>query len=113
MKKILYLDDNEDDRYAAVRTFKHSAFSFKCVSTTAEAIAELDSETYDVVISDLIMRGIDGLEFVKGLDSGRNVPFILTSGVPALRSFENYSGLKNYLGFILKPITKEKLEQLC
>lgn len=110
MKKILYVDDNPDDAEAILRAFKNSDMAVKCVSDVNAALQEKSSD-YDVVISDMLMPGDDGLSFAKKFTDSFDISLILTSGVSTLRGFDEYKGLKNYLGFILKPITPEKLNK--
>lgn len=111
MKCILYIEDNQDDCYAAIRLFNDTDMSLTCVSDVNAAFTAMNKDDYDLVISDMLMPEQDGLSFAKRFsDSNIRTPFLLTSGVPALRSFDGYHGLKNYLGFVLKPITPEKIE---
>lgn len=111
--KILYIEDNRDDAYAAIRIFQNSYINLHCVHTCELAFEALKDGHYDLIICDLMLPGEDGLFFAKKLTaSDINTPFILTSGSHSLRNFDNYHGLKNYLGFITKPITPEKVEEL-
>ena len=113
MKSILYIEDNQDDAYAAICLFEGTDMNIRCVDNISAAFNELAKNTYDLIVSDMLMPGQDGLSFAKKLStSDIETPFILTSGVAALRGFESYHGLKNYLGFMLKPITPEKIEKL-
>lgn len=51
------------------------------VSSVDQALEKLKNETYDVVVSDYMMPGKDGLEFLKILrDSGNDAPFIIFTG---------------------------------
>lgn len=113
MINILYLEDSEDDSVAAIRAFAYSDMNITCVSNAKDALKELAMKTYDCVVSDILMPVDDGLAFAKMLNEMNMAPkFIFTSGVPAFRSFNAYNGLKNYLGFILKPTTPEKIKKL-
>lgn len=111
--KILYIDDNFDDRDIAQRFFRESDHELVCMVDTKSAIQELKKNKYDLIISDILMPLVDGLEFVRKIvDLDTGTPFALTSGVPTLGTFKDYSGLQGYVGFTLKPITPDKVDKL-
>lgn len=113
MQRLLIIEDNEDDCLVMRRAFAESAFDVTFVSTVKDGFKELEYDDFDLVICDMMMPGEDGLSFAKRLSQQESsVRFILTSGIPALRRFDNYTGLKHYLGFILKPVTPEKVERV-
>lgn len=113
MKRILYVDDNQDDHVVALHFFSEKNIDIACVKNTKEAFKELKREKYDLVVCDMMMPGEDGLFFAKKLtDENIEIPLILTSGMASLRGYKDYHGLKNYLGFILKPITPEKIDHI-
>lgn len=112
MKTILYVDDNEADRFAISEFFNNSGISIKCASSATEAYKELENAEYDLIICDMMMPVNDGLKFAKQISAmGIETPLMLTSGIPDLMSFNEYKGLNNYLGFILKPITPENIKR--
>jgi PAS domain S-box-containing protein len=56
-------------------------FHVDTAGSVEEALAKLEKERYDAVVSDYQMPGKDGLEFLKGLrESGNSVPFIMFTG---------------------------------
>lgn len=111
MINLLYIEDSPDDRECALRSFRGTEFNVACVESVKDAFNALACEHYDIVVCDMLMPGDDGLSFAKQFDA-LNTSLILTSGVSALKGFESYSGLRNYLGFILKPITPESIKKI-
>jgi two-component system chemotaxis response regulator CheY len=111
-KKILVVDDS-----SLMRSFaKGSLERLKLNNVTeagdgVEALVELKKAKYDLILSDLNMPNMDGLELLKAVRSDRNlkdIPFIimtldgkretLLEGVKA--------GLNDYL---IKPVTSNTL----
>ena len=59
----------------------HGSFHVDTASSVEEAFGKLKKEQFDVVISDYMMPGKDGLEFLKELrQSGNTIPFVLFTG---------------------------------
>lgn len=113
MRNLLYIDDNDADHFIVAESFQNTEYNLVCVNSADRGFRELLNGDYDLVICDLMMPGSDGLEFAKRMSaSGIDIPLILTSGISALQSFENYKGLVNYIGFALKPITLDKIKVL-
>lgn len=110
MRKVLYVDDSPEDLEAARRCFKEGGIDIRLVDNAMSAMAALKEQSYDLIISDILMPGRDGIAFAKEIsESEIATPIIFASSVLALARFRKYQGLKNYKGFILKPITPEKI----
>src|SRR5437879_13821974 len=83
--RVLLVDDN-----ASVLRFLASAFSSNgCQVTTAStaelALEQLSDDPYDLVVSDIKMPGLSGLDLlraVKGKQPG--TPVVLLTGVPSV-----------------------------
>jgi len=79
----------------------------------AEALAEVQKSAFDLILSDINMPAMDGLEFLRNLsnvDSARGVPVVMitTEGSEA-RVVEALSvGAK---GYIRKPFTPEQVKE--
>ena len=110
MLNLLYLDDSTEDGEAALRDFRNSPFALHWVASERAAWEELGRRRFDIVVSDVIMAGEGGLGFARRFSAlGLDALLILTSGVSMMSSVENYQGLRNYLGFIPKPITPAEI----
>lgn len=111
--KVLYIDDNQDDCDATERFLGKSGMEVICVRNALSGLDRISREKFDLIICDMLMPSEDGLLFARRVsEQGIDTPFILTSGVAALHDMGNYTGLNNYLGFIVKPVTKDKLDKL-
>src|SRR5262245_54419189 len=61
---ILIVDDDPDIHALLLSSLKQMDCRADCVSSGQEALARLESETYDLVLSDVLMPGISGLELL-------------------------------------------------
>jgi two-component system chemotaxis response regulator CheY len=82
-------------------------------SNGAEALAEVQNASFDLILSDINMPAMDGLEFLRNLanlPAAKNVPVVMitTEGSEA-RVVEALSvGAK---GYIRKPFTPEQVKE--
>jgi len=79
---VLYVDDEAGLLKAAKPILEmQGSFHVETASSVEEAMKKMEEETFDVIVSDYIMSGKDGLEFLKELrDSGNSIPFIIFTG---------------------------------
>jgi response regulator RpfG family c-di-GMP phosphodiesterase len=110
--RVLLVDDN-----ANVLQFLASAFKMHgCLTSTAlnaeEALDRLSETVFDLVVSDIKMPGLSGLDLlraVKGKQPG--TPVVLMTGVPSINSavFGLRHGAYDYLP---KPFSVKEVQQL-
>ncbi len=62
-KKVLLIEDNEDVRTAFRLILNHGGYDALVVSTAEEGLRAVKSHTYDIIICDYRLPGMDGLEF--------------------------------------------------
>lgn len=83
MNTILIVDDDATLRTALARYLAHRSFTVEQAASGEEALTLFLSRSADVVVSDILMPGMDGFEFcrqLRGCQEGQLVPFIfLTS----------------------------------
>jgi two-component system response regulator PilR (NtrC family) len=110
MAAILIVDDDD-----AVRDVLYDLFSDEhlChVAATAEqALAFIDDQPYDVVLTDISMPGLSGLELLGHLRQARpGTPVIVVSGIGDRTHAEGLTRLGAF-DFILKPFRLEEVEE--
>ena len=109
MKKILVVDD-ATFMQKAITSMLSEQYETVCVSSGEEALAIYEKERPDLILTDLVMPGMTGLEFQRILREKypEQVPIIFIS---ADENEENESrGLESgALDFIRKPFRKEVL----
>ena len=67
MPSLLFVDDEEVIRKSLARELSLEHFSVTVASSGSEAITLLQERQFDVVITDLMMPGVDGLDVLKAV----------------------------------------------
>lgn len=111
MKKILVVDDDRTLRIALTRALENMGYQVEQVSSGAEALEACVKNPPDLVVSDVMMPEMDGLEFCRRLrttPSGQLMPFIFLSGKGELedRIHGHSIGADDYL---TKPVNPREL----
>ena len=63
--KILVVDDEKDFRDTLKMLFDYEGYETKCVSSGQEALGTLRNEQFSIVVTDMMMDGMDGLELLS------------------------------------------------
>lgn len=83
MKKILVVDDDSILRKVLKHYLEKQGYQVKDVSSGKEGLSAFDEYQPDLVVSDVAMPEMDGLDFCRNLrsqPSGQLIPFIFLSG---------------------------------
>lgn len=81
-EKILVVEDEEDIQELIRYNLAREAFQVTCVDTGEKALKQAAKETPDLVVLDLMLPGIDGLNVCKSMkaDAGlRAIPIIMVT----------------------------------
>ena len=80
--RVLHVDDEAGFLKAAKQILEmQGPFQVETASSVEEATGKMEEKPFDVIVSDYVMPGKDGLEFLKELrDSGNKIPFIIFTG---------------------------------
>jgi two-component system, chemotaxis family, chemotaxis protein CheY len=114
--KVLIVDDSAVMRKIVERALRQAGLEISEVleaSNGAEALVEVQKGSLDIILSDINMPVMDGLEFLRNLatlEAGKGVPVVMitTEGSEA-RVVEALSvGAK---GYIRKPFTLEQVKE--
>lgn len=111
MKKILVVDDDRTLRTVLTRYLENRGYQVDQVSSGADALVACSQDPPDLVVSDVVMPEMDGLEFCRRLratPSGQLMPFIFLSGKGELedRIHGHSIGADDYL---TKPVDPREL----
>ena len=106
--RVLVVDDVTEARQAARRALERAGFAVVEAQDGESALAAVASESFDLVLLDLVMPGMSGFEVLTGLRRQRDVPVIVLSG----RSEESERVLALELGaddYVVKPFLVREL----
>ena len=85
--KVLLVDDDVDITYY-LRTLLSSSFQVRCCYDAESAIAELERDAPDLIISDIMMTGMSGLDFcsrIKGDLQYCHIPVVLLTAKDSIQ----------------------------
>ena len=110
--RVLVVDDHRQARESMADVLRQAGHQVECVSSAVEALKLLDRVSFDVVITDLQMPGMSGLEFVHRLEKrphGAQIIMVtayatVASAVDAMRH--------GAFDYIEKPFAADRLEGL-
>lgn len=81
MSRILVVDDEPGVRDLTVEILRRSGYSSHGVPTARHALELLDEEPFDLVVSDVMMPEMTGIEFLYELRDRRpELPVVLMTG---------------------------------
>lgn len=107
MKKILVAEDNESN-YILMTYILKSSYQFKRAKNGQEAVMMVDQEDFDLVLMDIKMPVMDGLEAtarIKALHPTLPVVALTANAFDSDRQLAIKAGCDDFLS---KPISSEK-----
>jgi len=106
---ILVIDDDLIIHESLKKTLSREGFRVCSAMSAAEGLDQLSTASFDLVITDLMMPEIDGLEFLHELKKAScQVPAIMITGYPTIRSALQALQL-GAADYIPKPFTRKEL----
>jgi signal transduction histidine kinase/DNA-binding response OmpR family regulator len=109
--RILVVDDNSLNRDLVIALLDQHKFVLDQASNGQEALEAVTHTAYDIVLMDIQMPGMDGLETttkMRQLQKGRRIPIIALSAnvLVDLEQNSEYAGMDD---FLVKPISQSRL----
>jgi len=108
MDKILIIDDDAGVRDSMQEFIKDSGYDIYTASSAEEALELLKSEIVDVVITDIMLTGMDGLEFTDLIKHNYDIDVIVMTGYSEKFSYEDAIN-KGASDLVFKPIRYREL----
>ena len=104
MFHILIAEDDSELNQLFQHVLRRSGYEATGVENGVQALEALDSAYYDLIISDVMMPGMDGLELVSALrENGNNIPVLMITAKDAFDDMRSgfASGTDDYM---VKPV---------
>lgn len=110
--KILLADDQELNRDVLAHRLKKSGYQISSFTNGYEALSVLRNETFDLILLDIMMPDISGIEVLKEirkLNNHRDTPVIMLTALDTIETIDECmkSGADDY---ILKPFNTSLLK---
>ncbi len=106
---LLLVDDDPNTLASLSRAFRLAGYEATVSDSAARALELLKAERFDVILSDVVMPGKDGLTFLEELrTAGLKTPVIMISGQANIEMAVRATRL-GALDFLEKPISTDKL----
>jgi len=110
--RVLVVDDHRQARESMAAALRDSGHQVDCCSSAPEALRVLRDESYDCIVTDLKMPGMNGVEFIVQLEQrryGTQVVMVTAHATVASAVAAMRHGAFDY---IEKPFGVDRLEQL-
>ncbi len=106
---LLLVDDDPNTLASLSRAFRLAGHEATVCDNAARAVELLRTESFDVILSDVVMPGKSGLELLEDLKrAGVKTPIVLISGQANIEMAVKATKL-GALDFLEKPLSTEKL----
>lgn len=107
--RLLVVDDEQDMLLLLGTLLKKEGFDVETAMSGEEAISKMKDNTPDLVITDLFMGGMNGMQLMESIHSSTPLlPVIILSGQAQIRDAVKATHLGS-TAFLTKPIEKEGL----
>src|SRR6266850_5904392 len=109
MPRVLVVDDDETIRDTLYELLSEE-YLCQTAETAEKAFARLEADVYDVVLTDISMPGLSGVELLGHIRQRfSDTPVIIISGIDDREHAEGLIKLGAF-DFLMKPFTLEKVE---
>ena len=108
--RILLVEDDEDFGRSLALILKHKGFLPQWVASREQALEVLAGKQFDVVITDMLMPGMNGLEFLRKFREihGGDTPVVMITGYGSVN--EAVEAMKaGAFGYFLKPVNQVEI----
>lgn len=109
MRKILVIEDEKNLRVLYKQDLERDGFDVVAAATAAEGLAMVETEKPDLVVMDIRLPGMDGLEAMSRLlDRNPRLPIVLNSAYSSYKdSFMSWSAD----AYVVKSADTDELRQ--
>lgn len=109
---LLVVDDHSSARTSMADILRCAGHRVDCCASAHEALARMEKDDYDVVLTDLNMPGMTGLEFIKALyDQGADAQIVMVTAHASIHSAVEAMRYGAF-DYIEKPLKADQLENV-
>jgi DNA-binding NtrC family response regulator len=109
MSRLLLVDDDPNTLASLGRAFRLSGHEAVVCDSAARAIEQIKAQPFDVILSDVVMPGKDGLELLAEIRAlGVDTPVVMISGQATVDMAVRATKL-GAIDFLEKPLSTDKL----
>ncbi len=110
-KKILFIDDEESQRDVMDRVLRRMGYTVTISSNPEESLEILKTEFFPLIITDLNMPEMDGINLCKNIRkiNSQSVIYALSGYIESYEA-ERLESV-GFDGYLRKPVTSEMLKQ--
>jgi DNA-binding NtrC family response regulator len=108
--RILIVDDEESLRLTFEMLLKRAGYeSVTGVSSFKEALAAVEQEDFDLIISDIVLQGASGIDLLRQVkEIGKICPVVMITGYPNIETAAEAVRLGAF-DYVPKPVKKDEL----
>ena len=108
--RILVIDDEQEMREITARLLRSFGAEVVDVIDATSALAWLEKEQFDLVVSDIMMPGVDGMDFARALRTrfGSERPLLALTALSGIAAREE-ARLAGFSAFLTKPVSRHVL----
>ena len=111
-ERLLIVEDEETLRESLKRVFQREGYQVEAVGSAETALELFEEESYDLIVTDIILPGITGIELLKRVKEvhPEQIVIIITAYASLETAVETLrAGAYDY---IVKPIIHEEIKQI-
>lgn len=109
---ILIVDDEDSVRDSLYNWFIEDRYHVKCAENAKVALALLESETYDIILADIKMPGMDGLEMLRRIKAIKKESIVIVMTAFATVDTAVQALKDGAFDYITKPFDPDDLSHL-
>ncbi len=112
-EKILFVDDEESQRDVIKRVLTKKGYTIKVAENATKALKILENEVFPLIITDLNMPEIDGMQLCKAIKKRSNRSIVIAlSGYIASQYLTRTLEETGFDGWLAKPISTKRLDYI-
>ncbi len=110
--KVLVVEDDEQVRRPLARSLSTVGYDVATAADGVEAVALLAGDAFDVIVSDIAMPELDGIQLLRAIrERDADVPVVLVTGAPDVATAMQAIRLGALL-YLTKPVDLEEMRRI-